>query len=105
LDSLHKTLVASRTGSMFTGEERLRERIIDLYGAVSSYGGRPTESQLDRVGVLEKEMKNAQDSFGKMVVAQLQTLNTQMQLKNLPQLKLLTREEYDKRQSRESAGR
>jgi photosystem II stability/assembly factor-like uncharacterized protein len=105
LDSLHKTLVASRTGSMFTGEERLKERIIDLYGAASSYGGRPTESQLDRVGVLEKEMKNAQGSFEKMVGAQLEALNTQMQSKNLPQLKLLTREEHDKRQSRESAGR
>jgi hypothetical protein len=100
LDSLHKTLVASRTGSMFTGEERLRERVVDLYGAVSSYGGRPTASQLDRVGVLEKEIKSAHGSFEKMVGAQLQTLNMQIQSKNLPQLKLRSREEYDKQQSR-----
>jgi len=98
LDRLHKTLVATREGFL-TGEEQLRERVVDLYGAISSYGGRPTASQLDRKKVLEAEVDAAEKNFRKIVDRELAGLNSQIQGTGQDAMKLMTREEWEKKQS------
>ena len=45
LDRPNETLV-DRTSGFASGDPRLRERVIDLYGPVMSYGGGPTASQI-----------------------------------------------------------
>ncbi|MDZ7292909.1 MAG: glycosyl hydrolase [candidate division KSB1 bacterium] len=97
LDGLHKTLVATKEGFL-TGEEQLREKIVDLYGAVSSYGGRPTASQLARMAVLEKEIEKSNAAFEALVGKELIGLNAKLQGKKLDPIKILTKEEYDKRE-------
>jgi hypothetical protein len=42
-----------------SGEEKLREELGSLYSAVNGYEGRPTQSQLDRMGVLGDELAAA----------------------------------------------
>ena len=98
LDSLYKTLVATREGEI-TGEERLRERVVDLYSSVSSYGGQPTQSQLDRTIVLEKEIAVADSSFQRLMSRDLNGLNDQLKQRNLRVLKALTKEEFDKKET------
>ena len=88
MDGLHKTLVATREG-LITGEERLREQIGELYGEVSRYAGRPTQSQVDRAKVLEGEVETAAKSFD----AEFESLSARAQ-----GLTKLTKEAYDKRQ-------
>ena len=56
LDELYKSLTSTREGGWLSGEEQLRERLGLLYGAINTYDGRPTESQLAEIDVLAEEL-------------------------------------------------
>ncbi|HXF40861.1 MAG TPA: glycosyl hydrolase, partial [Blastocatellia bacterium] len=99
LDALHKTLVATKEGAI-TGEEQLRERIVELYGWVSQYGGRPTQSLLDRIPVVEKEITDANAQLEAMISKDLAGLNAKLAGKKLDAIKVMTKEEYDKKQEK-----
>jgi hypothetical protein len=58
-------LVSSKQGEGISGEEKLREELGTLYGNVNMHEGRPTESQLTRMGVLEKQLAEAAAAFEK----------------------------------------
>ena len=58
-------LVSSKQGEGISGEEKLREELGMLYGNVNMHEGRPTESQLRRMGVLEKRLAEATAAFEK----------------------------------------
>jgi hypothetical protein len=97
LEALHKTLVATKEGAI-TGEEQLRERIVDVYGWVSQYGGHPTESQLARIPVLEREIDGKNGEFDAIIGKELSGVNAKLASKKLDPIKALTKEEYDKKQ-------
>jgi hypothetical protein len=97
LEALHKTLVATREGPI-TGEEQLRERIVELYGWVSQYGGRPTESQLARIPVLEKEIDARNAEFEAIIGRELGGVNSKLAAKKLDAIRVQTKEEWDKKQ-------
>jgi hypothetical protein len=99
LEALHKTLVATKEGAI-TGEEQLRERIVELYGWVSQYGGRPTQSLLDRIPVLDKEIDTSNAAFEAIIGKDLAGVNTKLAGKKLEPIKVLTKEEYDKKQDK-----
>ena len=96
LDVLHKTLVATKKGGMLTGEVQLRERVVNLYGAVSSYGGRPTQSQLERMAVLKKQIDQANAQFTAIVDKDLQKLNQRLQKKKLQELTILSETDFNR---------
>jgi len=99
LDALHKTLVATKEGTI-TGEEQLRERIVELYGWVTQFGGRPTQSVLDRIPVLEKEIADANAVFEAIIGKDLASVNAKLTGKKLDPIKVMTQEEYDKKQDK-----
>jgi hypothetical protein len=99
LDALHKALVATKEGAI-TGEEQLRERIVELYGWVSQYGGRPTQSLLDRVPVLEKEIDAKNAEFDAIIGKELSGVNAKLADKKLDAIKVMTKEEYEKKQEK-----
>ena len=98
LDTLHKTLVATKEGFL-TGEEQLRERVVELYVFVSFYAGKPTDSQVKQTAVLEKEIEKKNGDFESITGKELEGLNSKIKGKKLDPLKLLTKEDWDKRQS------
>ena len=55
-DVMRKKIVATKEGGMITGEERLRENLTDLYGAVVFYDGRPSQMQIDRTAAIGREL-------------------------------------------------
>ncbi len=59
LDGQRRALVSEQRGEGISGEEKLREEIGLLYGNVNGYEGRPTQSQLDRMDVLEHDLNAA----------------------------------------------
>ncbi|MGA9769194.1 MAG: glycosyl hydrolase [Blastocatellia bacterium] len=97
LDQLHKTLVATKEGPI-TGEQQLLERIDEVYGWVSRFGGRPTESQLARIPVLEREIDGKNAEFDAIIGKELNGINAKLAGKKLDPIKVLTKEEYDKKQ-------
>jgi len=66
LDDFRKGLVATSEAGMLSGEEKLRESIGDVYAAVTSYDGPPTQSQIDRLNVLAAQLADAEQQFAKL---------------------------------------
>jgi len=99
LTDLEKTLVPTGAeGAMpqITGEVRLREEIGEVYGEVMRYGGKPTESQIERAVVLEQKVDAAGQSFTELS-SNVDTLNDALKAEKLDPIRKLSKEEYDKR--------
>ena len=56
-------------------DERLRERISDLYYEVSNYPGVPSRSQLERTQSLAADMEVLENQFEEITVSELDELN------------------------------
>ena len=102
LDSLHSSMMMKYVGAGLTAEEHLRERVVDLYGAVSNYGGPPTQSQIDLAGKLVGEIKAVDTYFRNIVDRELPGINQQLQSVKVEPLKMMTKEEFEKKE--ESGG-
>ena len=98
LDDFRETLVSVKEGGMITGEEKLREHLGDLYGAVNGYSGRPTQSELERAVILEKQLGDAGAKLKSINATSLPALNTALQGKNQQPVKAMSREDWDKKQ-------
>jgi photosystem II stability/assembly factor-like uncharacterized protein len=96
LDGLHETLVVTE-GGWISGREELRERLGALYGAVTAYEGRPSESQLQRMAQLAAELQAAAGSFDSKAEA-VAGLNRSLARRELEPLAPLSREAWRARQ-------
>ncbi len=97
LENLRSRLVSTREGGGITGEEKIREKMGDLYGNVNGYDGRPTQSQMDRADSLAKELDAVAAEFASLN-QQYNVLNAELQKKKLAPLKVLAHEDWQKRQ-------
>ena len=97
MESLRSQLVAVKEGGAITGEEKLREKLGDLYGSLNGYDGRPTQSQLDNMNTLVARLNQAEADFQKTAASQLQTINPGLQQQKLEPIKTLAREDWEKR--------
>ena len=100
LDALHQSLVVTE-GGWISGREELRERLGTLYGDISFYDGRPTDSQLERMATLQAEL-DAKNSEFEAIAKKVDSVNRILAKHDLQPLTLLTREEWEARQ--EGAG-
>jgi hypothetical protein len=73
LDRQRTALAATQRGEGISGEQRLREEIGALYGNVNGYEGRPTQSQVERMAVLDAELQAAEAAFQRTVAAGART--------------------------------
>jgi len=96
-DEFRKEIVATKEGGMITGEERLREYLSDLYGAVMGYEGKPTQAQVERTGTLARELDDVAKDFDAWAVKELAGVNRGLAEKKLEPIVPLTREEWEKR--------
>jgi hypothetical protein len=94
--ALQATLVATREGGI-TGEEQLREKLADLYGKISYYGGRPSASQLALVAPYRQAVEQAEAQLKKLMTDDLSTVNAALKARNLAIIEPLTREAFDRR--------
>src|SRR5262249_4871195 len=56
LEQAKRKIVATKEGGAVTGEERIREHLDILYGAMMGWEGRPAPYQLQRIDVLKREL-------------------------------------------------
>jgi Sortilin, neurotensin receptor 3, len=63
LDALRKKIVATTEGGAVTGEERLRERTDQLYGAITSWDGPPSAYQLENTRALRAQLSDIDAEF------------------------------------------
>ncbi len=96
LEEFRSSLVAVKEGGMITGEKKLRENLGELYGGVNGFSGRPTESQIERTAVLQKQLDDANAKF-QSLTAQVPPLNAQLQNAKVAPLTVMSQEEWSKK--------
>jgi len=97
LDELNKSIVATQSGGI-SGEEKLREKVVGLYGSVVQYAGRPTQTQIERTTLLEKEIERASAKFEDFIKKELPGVNRALTKKKMEPIKVMTKEQWDKKQ-------
>ncbi len=97
LEAFRASLVSTSAAGRMAGEERLREKVVGLYGAVNGYEGRPTDSQIEQVDVLVARLDAAAGRFTALTGPTLAALNRDLAARKLLAFAVLPREEWDKR--------
>jgi photosystem II stability/assembly factor-like uncharacterized protein len=103
LEGLRRRLTSS-SSTAISGQEELRERLSNLYAAVTGYLGRPTASQLARLPGLEAELAGVQASYDKLVGASLAGLGRDLAARKLEPLAPLTREAWEAKKKKGGGG-
>ena len=103
-DDIRKKIVATKEGGAITGEERIREKTTQLYGAFNSYEGRPADYQLARIDSLKKELGDVEAEFDALLAKELSAVNKSLAQKKLPPIQPITRKDWDAANSNEAAG-
>jgi hypothetical protein len=100
LEAFRTSLVATSEAGWLSGEEKLREHLGSLFGAVNGYAGRPTESELGRLQVLRARLDGAVAGFARLTAAgRLAPLNRSLEGAGRPSLQLLSEEAWRARAS------
>ena len=66
-DAIRKKIVATKEGGAITGEERIREHLDHLYGAINGWEGRPAKYQMERLDALKHELSDVDKEFQSLV--------------------------------------
>ena len=94
LEVARKLLVATTEGGAITGEERIREHLDQLYGALNGWEGKPAKYQLDALDALRRELTDVDKTVAAIVGTDARALDNELkqhQLQPLPGLSSLDR--------------
>ena len=87
-DVLRKQIVATKEGGAITGEERLRENMDYIYGAITSVEAAPTAYQMQRVDALERELVEVETAFAALDKTDVARFNEKLKQRKLPTIDL-----------------
>jgi len=102
-DKLRSKIVATKEGGMITGEERIRELLGQLYGAVTGYDGKPADYQVARTESLGHELEDVIVDFQKLTQKDLAGINAGLKRKKLEAITVLVEGEWQKKRAESSA--
>ena len=90
LDDTRKLIVATTEGGAITGEERIREHLDTLYGAINGWEGKPTKYQLEAIEALRKELGDARQQLATLASKDARALDEELKKKKLQPLPKLS---------------
>jgi hypothetical protein len=102
-EALRSKVVATKEGGMVTGEERIREHLGQLYGAVTGYDGKPTDYQVARTESLGHELQDVIDDFQKLTQKSLTGINAGLKKKKLEAIAVMAEADWQKKKEEESS--
>ena len=85
-DAMRKEIVATTEGGAITGEERIREHVDEIYGAINSVEDRPTAYQMARIDALDRELKDVETQWAALQAGDVAAFNAKLRAANLPPL-------------------
>jgi photosystem II stability/assembly factor-like uncharacterized protein len=95
IEIMHKELVATSPNRL-SGEVKLAEKVADIYSGIISYSGKPTESQIQGLTLFSGVYDNYREQMNKILGEDLTKINSELKNLGLEEIKVITREEYDK---------
>ena len=94
VEKLRSSLVALDGDFYVDEDERLRERISDLFLQISNYPGTPSQSQLERVKVLSMDLAEVEKQYQALSNEKLQHINQLLAKHKLEEVKVLSKQEF-----------
>ncbi|GAA4787661.1 VPS10 domain-containing protein [Lysobacter hankyongensis] len=88
VETLRKEIVATKEGGAITGEERLREHVDSLYGGLIGYEGKPADTLVAYIGVLDRRLKALETDFAAICDNDLAKANAALKARGLPEIQL-----------------
>jgi photosystem II stability/assembly factor-like uncharacterized protein len=85
-DAMRNEIVATTEGGAITGEERLREHVDEVYGAITSAENRPTDYQIGRIEALDRELKDVEAQWAAFEAGDLAAFNAKLRAASMPSL-------------------
>jgi hypothetical protein len=104
VEAMRKKIVATTEGGAITGEERIREKTTQLYGAILNYEGRPGDYQIARIDSLKKELDDVAGEFDAFVTKELPAVNKTLSQKKLEPIQPIDRKAWDAANTDSGAG-
>src|SRR5256712_4042500 len=104
LEAMRKKIGATTEGRPITGEERIREKTTQLYGAILNYEGRPGDYQTARIDSLKKELDDVAGEFEAVVTKELPAVNKTLSQKKLEAIQPIDRKAWDAADADSGAG-
>ena len=95
LEVMHKELVATSPNRL-SGEVKLSEKVADIYSGIISYSGKPTDSQIQGLNLLSGVFTKYREQMDKILGEDLLKINSELKNSGLEEIKVITKEEYDK---------
>jgi photosystem II stability/assembly factor-like uncharacterized protein/outer membrane lipoprotein-sorting protein len=86
LEDARKLIVATTEGGAITGEERIREHLDILYGALNGWEGRPARYQLDAIDALRRELGDAEKAVTTIATKDARALDDELKQHKLAPL-------------------
>jgi hypothetical protein len=83
LDTAKKKIVATKEGGAITGEERIREHLDIVYGALMSWEGKPARYQVERIDVLRRELADVASEFDALAAREIRGLDSELKSRKL----------------------
>ncbi len=83
LDEARKKIVATKEGGAITGEERIREHLDQLYGAILGWEGKPARYQIERIDVLKRELGDVSAELDGIVTREIRPLDAELKARSL----------------------
>ncbi len=97
IETRRKSLVALEGDGYVNEGEELAERISDTYRQISSYPGRPSQSQIDRTDLLAKDLAEAQRQFDGLLNQDIVALNKELEKAKLTTITYDTFQQFKER--------
>jgi photosystem II stability/assembly factor-like uncharacterized protein len=104
VDEIRRKIVATKEGGAVTGEERIREKAANVYGAVNGYEGRPGEYQVARIDSLKQELDDVVKEFDGFISKELAEVNASLTQKKLDTIQPINRTDWEKANSESENG-
>jgi hypothetical protein len=105
VEKIRKEIVATKEGGAITGEERIREKLAELYAYVGLlYDGRPAKYYYDRTDVMQAQLKDINDQFDALLKKDLANVNKALAKKKEPPITPMTREDWEKKNAPGATG-
>lgn len=101
---IRKKIVATKEGGAITGEERIREKTSELYGALMNYEGRPADYYVSRIDSLSRDRKDVDNEFDAFLAKDLEAANVSLSAKKLKPIHPISRESWDKSNTQSESG-
>ncbi len=93
---IRKKIVATKEGGAITGEERIREKTSQLYGAVVFYEGRPADYYVTRIDALTHNRNDVVTELDTLIANDLRLINSTLTSRKLDPIRPLARDAWDK---------